>query len=153
VLFSDPTPQEAADIVAITRLAASYSEAVCRGEIDEAVQAYADDGVLASAITPDAVGHQAIAATIRSATAGMEFVFQTTHLGLVQVDGDRAWARFPTTEWAKTASGDTLQFIGVYEDEVVRTSAGWRFARRHLRGLSLGKTDTFRNARTHTLGA
>src|SRR5438270_205250 len=62
MLFTDPTPEQAADIVAISRLAVSYSEAICRGEIDEAVLAYADDGVLASAITEDAVGHDATAA-------------------------------------------------------------------------------------------
>ena len=151
VLLNDPTPDQAADIVAITRLAVCYSEAICRGEVEEAVLVYADGGVLASATTPDAVGREAIAATIRTATAGLEFVFQTTHGGLVDVHGDTAWARFPTTEWAKTGSGETMQFLGMYEDEVIRTGDGWRFARRYLHGLTLGKTDTFRSSRTHPL--
>ena len=45
----------------INHLAASYAEAICRGEIDEAVLVYADDGVLRSPTTADAVGRAAIA--------------------------------------------------------------------------------------------
>ncbi len=154
MLLPDPTAAEAADIVAIHRLAVSYSDAICRGDVDEAVLVYAPDGVLASATTPDAVGRAAIAETITTATAAFEFVFQTTHAGLVDVQGDRARARarFPTTEWAKRADGSALQFLGTYEDEVVRTDVGWRFARRTLHGLTLGRTDAFARSGTHPLG-
>jgi hypothetical protein len=152
VLFRDPTPQEAADMVAISRLAVCYSEAICRREIDEAVLVYADDGVLSSGTTEDAVGHEAIATVIRAHTEHLEFVFQTTHNGLIEVDGDRAWARFPTTEWAKRPDASALQFLGIYEDEVVRGPDGWRFARRYLHGLTLGKVESFASARTHALG-
>jgi ketosteroid isomerase-like protein len=151
MLFRHPTQTEAIDIVAISRLAVCYSEAICRGEIDEAVQVYALDGVLASGTTEDAVGREAIAATIRNATTDFEFVFQTTHSGLVEVDGDRAWARFPTTEWAKRRDGSAIQFLGVYEDELVRQRDGWRFTRRYLHGLTLGRLDSFTSSRTHTL--
>ncbi len=152
MLFPDPTPQEAADIAAISRLAVSYSEAICRGAIDEAVLVYAEDGVLASGRSEDAVGRAAIAATIREATKAFEFVFQTTHGGLVQVSGDRAWARFPTTEWSKRADGRTLQFLGIYEDELRRGAEGWRFTRRFLHGRALGRVDSFASSRTHPLG-
>jgi hypothetical protein len=151
MLFRDPTPQEAADMAAISRLAVCYSEAICRGEVDEAVLAYAADGVLSSGTTEDVVGHDAIAALIRANTNDLEFVFQTTHNGLVEVDGDRAWARFPTTEFAKRRDGSAIQFLGVYEDEVVREPEGWRFARRYLHGLTLGKVDSFASSRTHVL--
>lgn len=151
MIIRDPTPQEAADIVAISQLAVSYSEAICRGEIDEAVLAYAADGVLASATTADAVGHDAIAATIRNATKEAEFVFQTTHCGLVDVQGDTAWARFPTTEWVKLRDGRGLQFLGVYEDNLERTPEGWRFTRRFLDAVTLGRIDSFARSNTHQL--
>jgi ketosteroid isomerase-like protein len=153
MILPDPTDTQATDIVAITRLAVSYSEAICRSAIDEAVLVYADDGVLASATTDDAVGHAAIADLIRASTAGLDFVFQTTHAGLVQVDGDRAWARFPTTEWARHADGTGIQFLGIYEDDVVRTAAGWRFQRRFLHGLVLGRPDGFARSRVHPIAA
>jgi ketosteroid isomerase-like protein len=151
MLLPNPSPSQAADIVAIHQLAVSYSEAICRGEIDEAVLVYCEDGVLSSATTDDAVGHEAIAATIRTATSAFEFVFQTTHGGLVTVDGDRARARFPTTEWAKRRDVGALQFLGTYDDEVVRTEDGWRFSRRTLHGLTLGRLESFDRSRTHPL--
>jgi ketosteroid isomerase-like protein len=153
MILPDPTTQQAADIVAISRLAVSYSEAVSRLAIDEAVLVYADDGVLASATTDDAVGREAIAALIRANTKDFEFLFQTTHGGLVHVEGDRAWARFPTTEWAKLPDGSGIQFLGTYEDDVVRTAEGWRFQRRFLHGLTLGRVDSFARSRTHPIAA
>jgi ketosteroid isomerase-like protein len=151
VILPDPSTEQARDIVAISRLAVSYSEAICRSAIDEAVLVYADDGVLASAKTDDAVGREAIAALIRQNTSDFEFIFQTTHAGLVHVDGDRAWARFPTTEWAKRVDGSGVQFLGTYEDEVVRTTEGWRFRRRFLHGLTLGRVDSFASSRSRRI--
>lgn len=153
MLFPDPDVTQAADMMAISRLAVSYSEAICRGEVDEAVLVYAADGVLASGTTADAVGHEAIASTIKEATKEFEFCFQTTHLGLVEVSGDTAWARFPTTEWAKLRDGRAIQFLGIYEDRLARGTDGWRFTRRFLHGLSLGRLESFANSRTHTLAA
>jgi len=138
MILQQPTAADASDIIAINHLAASYAEAICRGEIDEAVLVYADDGVLRSPTTDDAVGRAAIANVIRTATAGMDFVFQTVHQGLVRIDGDRGFARFPITEWGRR--GDScVQFLGFYDDEAVRTDAGWRFASRSLAPRTLGR--------------
>ncbi len=151
MILPDPNSSQAADMVAISRLAVSYSEAICRSAIDEAVLVYAEDGVLSSGITEDVVGPDAIAALIREHTKDFEFVFQTTHNGLIHVDGDRAWARFPTTEWSKRHDGSGLQFLGIYEDEVVHTEHGWRFQRRFLHGLALGRIDSFSRSKAHPI--
>jgi ketosteroid isomerase-like protein len=145
MLVPEPTGAEVADIVAINHLAVSYAEAMSRLEIDEAVLAYTADGVLASPTTDDAVGRAAIAATIRTATANFEFLFQTVHNGLVRVDGDRATARFPITEWGRRRDTGLGQvFLGFYEDDAVRTNEGWRFARRELVPLTLGRAELFK---------
>jgi ketosteroid isomerase-like protein len=142
MLISEPTARNAADVIAIQQLAVSYAEAISRGQIDEAVEVYAPDGVLASPTTEDAVGLQAIADVLRTTTDDLEFVFQTVHLGLVHVDEDRARARFPITEWARRRSdGRPIQFLGVYEDDVVRLDTGWRFSRRQLIPRILGKPE------------
>jgi hypothetical protein len=138
MILAQPTVEQTADIIAINHLAAAYAEAICRGEIDEAVLVYAEDGVLRSPTTADAVGRAAIADVIRTATAGMDFVFQSVHLGLVRIDGERAWARFPITEWGRR--GDKcVQFLGLYEDEAIHTDQGWRFASRYLAPRTLGR--------------
>lgn len=142
MLLPEPSAAEAADIIAIQHLAAGYAEAVSRGDIDDAVAGYAPDGVLSSPTTADAVGSAAIAEVIKATTAGLEFVFQTVHLGLVRVDGDRAYARFPITEWARRSSdGRGIQFLGVYDDELVRLEVGWRFQRRRLVPRTIGKPE------------
>jgi len=142
VLIPQPTAATAADVIAIQHLAVGYAEAISRGEIEEAVQVYAPGGVLASPTTEDAVGPEAIAEILRKTTGGLEFVFQTVHLGLVHVDGDRARARFPITEWARRQSdGRPIQFLGLYEDDVVRLDVGWRFSRRELIPRILGRPE------------
>ena len=144
MIIAEPSAAEAADVIAINHLAASYADAVSRLRIEEAVETYAIDGVLASPTTDDAVGRPAIVSVISAATALLEFVFQTVHGGLVRVDGDRAAARFPITEWSRrTRDGVTLVFLGVYEDDLVRTAEGWRFARRELVARTLGKAELF----------
>ncbi len=132
--------QEVCDVIAINHLAASYADAVSRGHVAEACLTYAEDGELHSPTTKPAIGRDAVTATISATCAGLEFVFQTVHQGLVQVNGDVARARFPITEWARRASdARPIQFLGVYEDECVRTSDGWRFARRTLLPRTMGR--------------
>lgn len=144
-------PAESADVVAILGVAASYSEAICRFSVDEAVEVYVDDGVLVSSTTPEVVGRDAIAGVIRTAIERFEFIFNTTHAGPVHVEGDLAWARFPITEIARRPDGVTMQFLGSYDDELVRTDRGWRFARRSLHGLTMGRTAGFAEANVHPI--
>jgi len=124
---------EACDVMAIQHLAAAYADGVSRGDIAEACLTYAEDGELHSPTTEPAIGRAAVIETVTRTCSTLEFVFQTVHQGLVQVDGDAARGRFPITEWARRASdARPIQFLGVYEDECVRTAEGWRFSRRTL---------------------
>ncbi|MGZ8745897.1 MAG: nuclear transport factor 2 family protein [Mycobacterium sp.] len=129
-------------MIAIQHLAASYADAVSRGQVAEACLTYAEDGELHSPTTEPAVGRDAVTATITATCASLEFVFQTVHQGLVQVDGDVARARFPITEWARRSSdARPIQFLGLYEDECIRTSEGWRFSRRTLWPRTMGRPE------------
>ena len=133
---------EACDVLAIAHLAAAYADAVSREEVAEACLTYAEDGELHSPTNEPAIGREAVTATITATCASLEFVFQTVHQGLVQVDGDVARARFPITEWARRTSDERpIQFLGVYEDECARTSEGWRFARRTLLPRTMGRPE------------
>src|SRR6185437_5289018 len=133
MLLPTPTVEDAAAITAIQQLSVSYAEAISRGDVHEAVQTYAPDGALLSPTTEPAVGRDAIEALITKATASFELCFQTVHQGLVRVDGRRARARFPITEWTRGTDAPTGKlFLGIYEDEVVLLDEGWRFATRKL---------------------
>jgi ketosteroid isomerase-like protein len=134
--------QEACDVVAINHLAAAYAEAVSRGQVAEACMTYAEDGELHSPTTEPAIGRAAVTATITATCESLEFVFQTVHQGLVEVEGDTARARFQITEWARRESDSRpLQFLGFYDDVCVRTAEGWRFARRSLVPRNLGRPE------------
>jgi hypothetical protein len=125
--------KEVCDIQAITQLAVAYADAVSRGDVAEACQTYAENGELHSPTTEPAIGRRAVIQTVTATTSGLEFVFQCVHQGLVQIDGDKARARFPITEWARRAAdARPIQFLGIYEDECIRTQKGWRFSRRTL---------------------
>jgi hypothetical protein len=129
----EETHVSAEDVFAVQQLAVSYADAVSRGDVHQAVQAYAPDGRLETPTTEPAVGRDAVEATISASVARLELVFQTVHLGLVQVAGDRAQARFPITEWARRLGDEQpFLFLGWYEDEAVRLAEGWRFSRRRL---------------------
>ncbi|BBZ70677.1 MULTISPECIES: nuclear transport factor 2 family protein [Mycobacterium] len=151
MIIGQPDPQQVADIIAINHLAASYSEAMCRFAVEEAVETYAEDGVLSTPTTEDAVGRTAIAETIGRTVSGLDFVFQTLHQGLVEVHGDTAMTYFTITEWARrTADGRGILFLGVYRDDVIRTAAGWRFARRRLLPRMVGRPE-FLTGRLHDI--
>lgn len=142
MLIPEPTASNVADVIAIHHLAAGYADAVSRGDVDAAVLVYAPDGVLSSPTTADAVGPDAIAEVVKATTGDLELVFQTVHTGLVHVTGDRARARFPITEWARRRSdGRPIQFLGIYDDELIRLDVGWRFSRRRLLPRTLGRPE------------
>lgn len=130
------------DAFAVQQLAVTYADCVSRGDVAAAVQVYAADGRLETPTTEPAIGRTAIEQTISSTVAGLEMVFQTVHLGLIKVDGDRAWSRTPITEWARrTRDAQPFLFLGWYEDEAVRLEEGWRFACRRLIPRTFARPD------------
>jgi uncharacterized protein (TIGR02246 family) len=50
----------------------------------------------------------------------------------VTVDGDRAVADSYWQFYVETASSPRIQLMGAYHDELVRTTAGWKLARRSI---------------------
>lgn len=132
----------AEDCFAVAQLAVVYADCVSRGDVAAAVQVYAPDGRLETPTTEPAIGRAAIEETISSALASLEMVFQTVHVGLIQLDGDRARARTPITEWARRdQDSQPFLFLGWYEDEAVRLDDGWRFARRRLIPRTFARPD------------
>jgi hypothetical protein len=72
---------------------------------------------------------------------------QLVHSGVVQIDGDRARARWQITELQITIDGQSRFVAGRYEDEHVRRDDGWKFARRTFTARYLGDLDLSSGAR------
>ncbi|MGO9154779.1 nuclear transport factor 2 family protein [Mycobacterium sp.] len=70
--------------------------------------------------------------------AAWQSFIQVVHGTVVDVCGDAARARSYLTELGAPLNTEEGYFNhGVYEDELARTEAGWRFTRRHYRYLYL----------------
>jgi uncharacterized protein (TIGR02246 family) len=120
------------DEVAIRALVSAYADAVNRRDAEGMAAVMAPDGIIEKPGYGDPVhGHEKILKRYRRLQREREFLFQQIHSGVVHVDGDRATARwcFSETKLA-VGSSDWLSMFGVYQDEAVRLTEGWRFARR-----------------------
>jgi len=120
------------DHEAIARVVARYCHLLDDGRWDEFADLWAEDAefVLGGETTR---GRDAIRASIE-ATQPPER--RGRHLAVnveVDVDGDEASAVVDFMFWARDREGKAkLMFLGRYDDRLVRSDGGWRFARREI---------------------
>lgn len=123
-------PDLASDRDAIRDLLARYTYHGDRGRIDDLAACFAPDGVLEY---PGAApcGPAAIKASLSSGTRDRRLTFIRHHITnpLIIVDGDAATAR----SYFCVHSNFGPDHSGTYDDRIVRTAEGWRFARRRVR--------------------
>jgi hypothetical protein len=124
------------DELAIRALAAAYTDAANRRDGAGMAAVYAPDGMLELAGRPKPiVGLAKLELGFRrQVEEGREFLFQMTHSGVVEIDGDRAQARWWFSELKKPTGQGYEISLGVYEDKAVRLDIGWRFAWRRASG-------------------
>lgn len=128
----------AEDELAIRTLAAAYTDAVNRRDGAAMAAVYAPDGVLEPPGGGRPIeGRERIEKAFRRLVeVDREFLCQMTHSGLVEIEGDRARSRWWFSELKKPTGKDFEMSFGVYQDELVRLEAGWRFSRRRADGLA-----------------
>jgi uncharacterized protein (TIGR02246 family) len=130
-----------ADEREIRNLVARYCHAI--GERDDAAWAdtWAEDGewrVLGACLR----GRDAILAHYLKLVAGVRWVVQFAHDGIVRVEGDAASGRWQIHELLQWESGAGGRNIGRYRDRYVRCADGaWRFALREFHAVHLGPPD------------
>jgi uncharacterized protein (TIGR02246 family) len=120
------------DIVAIRSLTDMYSAAANRLDAKAMAAAYAEDGEI-DAQGNQFKGRQEIERVFAETMDMMQVMNQICSAGVIEVAGDRATAHWSIAEFAKRRNLDKLElFIGDYQDELIRTDEGWRFAKRVL---------------------
>ncbi|GAB4525862.1 MAG: hypothetical protein OHK0046_42160 [Anaerolineae bacterium] len=129
------------DEAAIRRLVYAFADAANRRDIAQFSSVWVDGGIwkISPPINFELTG---TAETIGSAFGNLisrwEFFIQSPLHGIVEVDANRARARWYTQEIARAATDGTGHFnYGLYLDELVRTSDGWRFFSRTYHYLYL----------------
>jgi len=127
--------QRVADEHEIVKLANAYSHAVMRRDGRLAAKTYAQDGQLIAFGRPPIVGREALGAAFEASWSPLAFITQICGGQVINVEGDRASATFAVNEFFRTQQADPdviMCCTGMYEDEVVRTAEGWRFAQRRF---------------------
>jgi ketosteroid isomerase-like protein len=141
-LVSSPFPnQEAADLPTDSRSIADRVEIeALRGEFTDAAM-MRDRARLASLFTPDGslrmpnipaemIGRDEIRVGGQRLQAQWDFFVQTTHPGVIQLDGDTATGRAYLQELVRTRDGRQGLNYAVYHDRYQRTDDGWKFTER-----------------------
>jgi SnoaL-like domain len=89
------------------------------------------DGALRMPHIPvELVGRQEILDGAERLQAEWEFFVQTTHAGVIKLDGDTATGRAYIHELARTLDGRQGLNYAVYHDRYWRTEEGWKFTER-----------------------
>ncbi len=83
----------------------------------------------------------ALAARLKSLTAGLEYVMQCMGGGIVNVEGETARGRWTITEYARTRNGDPPFTMGAYRDDYCKEGGAWRFQRRRFSAFYMGPPD------------
>lgn len=129
---------QTADQIEIAALAARYSDAVNRGKPDECAAVYIDGGVLHGPGIEPVLGRTAIRDFLALVFAKWQWLYQICANGVITVDGERAVSRFAIVEHGRGMDGRGTEFYGFYQDRLLRTPDGWRFAQRTVHTLYFG---------------
>lgn len=124
---------------AIQQVLNRYTDGCNRRDWDQVMATFTPDGLWE--VPSQGARHEGHAA-IRAAMSGfvqmMAYFVQTNSAAVIEVSGDQATARVTIRECGKFADRDeALEVLGYYEDDLVRTEEGWKFARRRFRSLGL----------------
>jgi ketosteroid isomerase-like protein len=125
------------DQAAIQRVISTYSQHASLAEWDAVLALFLPDAVWdIPHLGMKLEGAEAIRGALSSFFATMDYVLQLNAPAVIDVDGDKALARSGIREAGKTAGKDEgFEFFGLYEDRLVRTADGWKFAYRTFRGV------------------
>jgi ketosteroid isomerase-like protein len=127
------------DEIAIQQLLNRYSDGCSRRDWDQVKATFTSDGIWAVPAQGWALqGWAAIQPAMAGFVALFDFFVQLNSSAIIAVSGDTATVRSTIFESGKFAGRDeALSNMGYYDDELVRTSEGWKFARRTSSGAGM----------------
>ncbi len=126
------------ELFAIQCLCHTYSWSASKGDLDSLAATFTEDGrlvgfaVMLGRSEHEIVGRRAIRELFAGLLTGVDFIHQISQVGVVTVTGDTAKDEVMVSETVRWRDQDASLFLGYYADDLVRTSAGWRYAKRTL---------------------
>lgn len=125
-----------ADRLEIEALRGEFADAGMMGDFDRFALLFTADGVWRMPHVPITfVGRDEIRAGVEQMQGMWEFFVQTTHVGVITLDGDRAVGRAYVTEFGRMRDGRSHANHGVYHDLYERPIEGWKFRERRYEVL------------------
>jgi ketosteroid isomerase-like protein len=120
------------DEAAIQQTLNIYTEGASRSDWPQVMSTFLPDGVWeVPAQKARFEGHESVQAAMSAFTAQTEYWVQVNAPAIIKVSGDRAKARSVIRECGKFIGQDhLLEVLGYYDDDLVRTPDGWKFAHR-----------------------
>ena len=123
--------QAIADRVEIEALRGEFTDAAMMHDRARLASLFTPDGVLRMPNIPaELAGREEIRAGGERLQAQWEFFVQTTHPGMIQLDGDTAAGRAYIQELVRTRDGRQDLNYAIYHDRYQRTAEGWKFSER-----------------------
>ena len=117
------------DRLAIRELYGTYGDASWRGDREQWVQCFTPDGQWTSHLF-NATGHAALRETWDGLWKDWQDVAFLGEIGSIEIDGNAAQCRSYAREVVRLKTGGTFKLCGHYEDTLVKTADGWKYALR-----------------------
>jgi ketosteroid isomerase-like protein len=125
------TLQALADRIEIEALRGEFSDAVMMRDYDRIASLFTIDGAWRlPGDNVEFVGQAAIRAGIERMRGLWEYFIQTTHPGMIHLDGDTASGRAYIAEFGQLRDGRSELNYAAYHDRYHRTPDGWKFTER-----------------------
>jgi ketosteroid isomerase-like protein len=124
--------QAVADRVEIEALRGEFTDAGMMDDYARFASLFTQNGVWRiPAVDAEFAGREQIRAGIeRLKTSLWNYLVQTTHPGMIQLDGDTASGRAYVLSFGRMRDGGSHLNYSVYHDRYQRTPDGWKFAER-----------------------
>jgi ketosteroid isomerase-like protein len=123
--------QAIADRVEIEALRGEFTDAAMMCDYDRLALLFTPDGALRMPNVPvELVGREQILAWRDRREALVDYFLQTTHPGVIQLDGDTASGRAYLHELIRLRDGSSHLNYAIYHDRYQRTGDGWKFTER-----------------------
>jgi ketosteroid isomerase-like protein len=123
--------QAIADRVEIEALRGEYADAVMMRDRARLASLFTPDGVLRMPNVPvELTGREQIRSWGERAEGTFDYFIQTTHPGVIQLDGDTASGRAYLQEIIHLRDDSSYLNFAIYHDRYQRTPEGWKFAER-----------------------
>lgn len=120
------------DRLAIRELYGTYGDASWRGDREQWVACFAQDGRWSSHIF-DATGHDALREVWDGLWKDWDSVAFLGEIGAMEIEGDKASVRSYAREVVKMKNGVIFKLCGHYDDKLVRSGGAWKFQWRHYK--------------------